>query len=198
MWEWDKRYFRSGRIDEIPDVTTFASGLVSDGPGMLDISRSILSRYPLQALPLLEWDLSEDAPALFAALRRQGARRGFFLDYPGTDKPATHYRACDLTPETATAIRDQNLFGWETIFVDDRFCSVIAAWYTDFTYLCMRQPMFDTYLAEHPMYLSLECDPSEPPATNLAAAVAGAAKRLADWTGIAPAAEFSPGPRPRR
>jgi hypothetical protein len=190
MWEFDERHFRSGDIREEPAIAAFASGLVADGPGRIDVQRSGLARYPLQVLPLIEWDLSEDAPELFRTLRSAGATRGFFLDYPGHGVTG-RFHVCDLTPETATLVSDERLFGSATVFVDDLFLSVIAAWYTDITHLCMRVSLFDAHLAEHPLHLDLLGDPAERPARTFEEALQGATKRMAAWfdgpRGVSPA-----------
>ncbi|AQR75189.1 hypothetical protein [Sphingomonas sp. LM7] len=198
MWEYDDRHFRSGDLHEEPAIARFVSGLVSGGPGRIDIHRSVISRYPLEALPLIEWNLSEDVPALFETLKSGGATNGFFLDYP--DHAATGlFHACDLTPEVAALVRDEDLFGSAIVFVDDLILSAVAAWYTDITVLCMRQPLFDAYLTEYPLYLDLEGDPAELPASSFEAALAAATKRLADWSSfMPPGAGVSPAPPPHR
>lgn len=182
MWEWNSAHFRTRGLDEEPALDAFASGLVVDGPGCLDVNRSILSRYRMRALPLVEWDASPDAPLLFEALRRAGATRGYFIDYPGQEELGPAFRECDLTPSAAAVVRDEDLFGWATIFVDDLFLSVVAAWFSDFTYLCMSPGLFDHYLAANPLFLGIKSDQTEPAAEDFQAALKGAFKRLEDWS----------------
>ena len=153
MWEWNSNQFRTRSVDEEPVLAAFASGLVVERPGSVDIdvNRSILSRYRLRALPLVEWDMSPDAPLLFEALRTAGAKKGYFLDYPFHAELGHAFRECDLTPAAAAVVRDEHLFGWATVFVDDSFLAVIAAWFSDLTYWCMSPALFDQYLAAKPM-----------------------------------------------
>lgn len=199
MWRWSEQHFRTGELEEEPALATFAAGLVADGPGRIDLDRSLMSRYPLHSLFLIEWDLSEDVPALFEILRAAGATTGFFIDYPGHEDEPGRFRACNLSPAAAELIRGEALFSSATMFVDDRFLSVVAAWYTDNTHLCMRQPLFDTYLSAHPMYLDLEGDPAERPSCCYEAARAAAEKRFDNWLHPAPRGTgISRVPRPRR
>ncbi len=133
-------------------------------------------------MPLVEWDLSEDAPLLFEALRKAGATKGFFIEYPGQEELGPAFRECDLTPAAAAVVSAEDLFGWSTIFVDDTFLSVIAAWFSDFTYLCMSPALFDEYLAANPLFLDIKGDAREPTADRFQAALKGAFKRLEDWS----------------
>ena len=112
----------------------------------------------MRALPLVEWDISPDAPLLFEALRTAGATKGFFIDYPGQEELGPAFRECDLTSTAAAVIQDEDLFGWATIFVDDAFLSVVAAWFTDFTYLCMCPALFDQYLTLNPLFADTKAD----------------------------------------
>jgi len=136
----------------------------------------------MRALPLVEWDISPDAPLLFDALRRAGATKGFFIDYPGEHERHPDFRECDLTPAAAAVISTEDLFGWSTIFVDDSFLAVIAAWFSDLTYLCMSPALFDQYLADNPLNLDIKGDEVEPASDNFQAALKGAFKRLDDWS----------------
>ena len=181
MWEWSSKHFRTRRLDEEPAVAAFASGLVVDGPGGLDVNRSILSRYRMRALPLVEWDLSPDAPSLFETLRKVGARKGFFIDYADSQASGPAFRECDLTSASAEVVRDEGLLGWSTIFVDDKFASVVAAWFTDLTYLCMSPALFDKYLTTNPLFLDTEGN-EEIAADRFQAALRGAFKRLEAWS----------------
>lgn len=182
MWEWNSEQFRTRSLDEVPALAAFASGLVVEGPGVIDINRSILSRYRMRALPLVEWDVSPDAPSLFEALSRAGATKGYFVDYPGEEELSTAFRECNLTPAAAAVVRDEDLFGWSTIFVDDAFLAVVAAWFTDLTYLCMSPALFDQYLAANPLLLDIKGNETEPAADGFQAALKGAFKRLEDWS----------------
>jgi hypothetical protein len=182
MWEWNSKQFRTRRLDEEPALAAFASGLIVEWPGGIDVNRSILSRYRLRALPLVEWDLSPDAPSLFDALNRAGATKGFFIDYPDQEEIGPEFRECDLTSAAAAVVRDEDLFGSATIFVDDLFFSVIAAWFTDFTYLCMAPALFDQYLTANPLFLDIEGNEAELPADRFQLALRGAFKRLDDWS----------------
>ena len=182
MWDWSSEHFRTRRIEEEPALAAFASALVVEGPGGLEVNRSVLSRYQMRALPLVEWDLSPQAPFLFETLRGAGATKGFFIDYPGQEELGDRFRECELTPAAAALIREEDLFGWAAIFVDDRFLSTIAAWFTDFTYLCMSPGLFDQYLTGSPLFLDLNGDDAEAPAKNFQAALRGAFKRMDDWS----------------
>jgi hypothetical protein len=132
----------------------------------------------MRTLPLVEWNLSPDAPSLFDVLRNAGATRGYFIDYPGEEKMLGRFYECDLSPKTAAIVSREDLFGWATIFVDDLFVCAIAAWFTDFTYLCMSPGLFGRYLAANPTFLDLYGSELEVPAERFQAALKGAFARL--------------------
>ncbi|MBB4099903.1 hypothetical protein [Sphingomonas kyeonggiensis] len=182
MWEWNSEVFRTRRLEDAPAVAAFAAGLVVEGPGGLDVNRSVLSRYGMHALPLIEWDHSHDAPAFFEALRHAGSTRGFFLDYPSDGPADGSFRECNLTPAAAAIIAKECLFGQAMLFVDDQFLAVVAAWNTDFTYLCMAPSLFDRYLSDNPMLLALSGDDHERPADTFRAALLGSFRRLEAWS----------------
>lgn len=163
-------------------MAEFASGLVSEGVGALDVDRSILSRYLMLALPLVEWDFECDYSGLFDTLRQAGATTGFFVDYPGEWPHCEHFWECDLSAETAGVIKRGALFGEALVFVDDRFLSAVAFWYSDFTYFCMSPALFDAHLAAHPIEFELTGDTPPIPAADFQTALKGAFKRMADWS----------------
>lgn len=181
MWDWDKEMFRVGRIADHSTLASFASGLIVNWPGGLDVNQSVLSRYDMRALPLVEWTLSPDAPALFDALKKAGATYGYFIDYAGGAEKLGQFRECDLSSEAARVIADEDLFGCATIFVDDQLLTVIAAWFSDFTHLCMSADLFDRYLSENPMFLDLHGD-HQPPATTFQIALTDAFARFEQWS----------------
>jgi hypothetical protein len=181
MWDWPDEHFRTRDLADEPALAAFARGLSLSGDGLLDIEQSVAARYRLQCLPLVEWDHSADASQLFEALRRGGSTRGFFIDYPGHEELGQSFRECALTEPAASAIAERDLFGWATIFVDDRIQSVLASWFTDFTHLCMSPPLFSAYCAAYPMLLDISGDPAQPPARDFARALVAAHKRQQDW-----------------
>lgn len=182
MWEWPEQHFRTRDLSDETALAEFVAGLVACGDGLLDIDRSVVSRYGMKALPLVEWDHSEEALALFEELRRTGSTRGFFIDYPGQEELGHCFGECELSEAAAAAIWEQDLFGWATIFVDDKFQSAIASWFTDFTHLCMSPSLFDAYLAASPMRLDLGGDATETPATTFSVALEGATQRQGAWS----------------
>jgi hypothetical protein len=148
---------------------------------LLDVNRSVLSRYNLRALLLVEWSLSADAPVFFDCLKEAGATRGYFIDYVDGADDLGQFRECDLSPEAARVIAEEDLLGWSTIFVDDLFLSVIAAWFSDSAHLCMSPEFFDRYLADNPMFLDLHGRP-QPPANTFQIALTDAFARLDQWS----------------
>lgn len=182
MWEWHSSVFRTRQLIEEPSLAAFATGLIATPSGEIDINRSVLSRYRMRALPLVEWDGSPDAPALFETLRGAGVTRGYFIDYPGQVELGSAFRECDLTPATAAVIRDEGLFGWSTVFVDETLSAVVAAWFTDLTYWCMAPALYDEYLTANPMRFAIDGDEAELPADKFQTALKGAFRRLEDWS----------------
>lgn len=182
MWDWSSDAFQAGQIADQPALASFVSGLVVKGSGGLDVNRSILSRYRMRALPLIEWDLSPDASSLFRVLKQAGAMRGFFIGYPGEGEDDGRFYQCDLSPESAAIVAHEDMFGLATIFVDDLFLSAVAAWFTDFTFLCMSPGLFESYLAASTMFLDLYGGDTELPAETFQAALRGAFTRLDQWS----------------
>lgn len=182
MWDWSADAFRRGEVAEQPELASFVAGLIWDGPGDLDVNESILSRYRMRALPLVEWNLSPDARSLFEALRGAGGTRGYFIEYPGQKESHGGFHECDLSPNSAAIVASEDLFGSATIFIDDLFSCAIAAWFTDFTYLCMSPALFGTYLAANPILLDLHGSDTEVPADRFQAALRGAFARLDQWS----------------
>jgi hypothetical protein len=182
MWAWSSKHFRVRDLSEEPALAAFAAGLIVDGPGCLDPNASVLSRYPMRALPLIEWPFSGEVPDIFDTLRSAGARCGFFIDYPPDEVLGPKFRECELTATTADLIVEEDLFGLSTIFVDDMFLSVIATWFSDYTLLCMTPEVFEAFLRKNPLLLDLDGDESEVPADTFEAALRGASKRLETWS----------------
>lgn len=194
MWEWSSKHFQTRDVVDEPFVGTFVSGLSAGGSGGLDVNASVLSRYRMKALPLVEWDVSPDAPMLFESLRNAGATKGYFVEHPAYENLMHTFRECEITSQVAAAIVDEGLFGWSTMFVDDKLLSVVAPCFTDFTYLCMSPALFDQFLSNHPMALDIHGDLDERPATTFQEALRGALKRLDDWSEDFP---FSPNMAPQ-
>jgi hypothetical protein len=182
MWAWSSKHFPVRDLSEEPALGEFAGGLVVNGAGSLDPNASVLSRYPMRALPLIEWPFSAEVPGIFDTLRGAGARRGFFIDYPADEVLGPRFRECDLSARTADLIVEEDLFGLSTIFVDDLFLSVIATWFSDYTLLCMTPEVFGHYLRKNPLLLDLDGDESEVPADTFETALRGAFKRLDAWS----------------
>lgn len=180
--EWPE-LFRRRRLDEEPAVAAFASGLAHEGVGAIDIDRSILSRYLMLALPLVEWDFAYNFADLFETLRQAGASKGYFVHYPGDWPHDGHFLECDLTSETANVIAGKGaLFGEASVFVDNRFLSAVAFWHSEFTYFCMSAALFDAHLAAHPMELELDWQTSPTQASDFQTALKGAIQRMEDWS----------------
>jgi hypothetical protein len=181
MWDWPEEQFRTRNLSDEPALAEFAGGLVVSQDGLLDIEQSVVARYGLQCLPLVEWDHSSDASELFALLRRAGSTRGFFIDYPGQEELGFRFRECELSEAAAFEIAKRDLFGWAIIFIDDSFLSVLASWFSDFTHLCMTPPLFAAYCSAHPMLLDIQGDDEEVPARDYETALEAARKREQDW-----------------
>jgi hypothetical protein len=181
MWDWPEEQFRTRNLADEPALAEFARGLAIAEDGLLEIEESVVTRYGLQCLPLVEWNHSSGALKLFAVLRRAGSTRGFFIDYPGQEELGSRFRVCELSEAAAIEIAKRDLFGWATIFVDDSLQSVLASWFTDFTHLCMSPPLSAAYFAADPMLLDLRGDDAEGPARDYASALQAARKRETDW-----------------
>lgn len=177
MWDWPEEHFRTRELSDEPALSEFANGLIVASDSLLDIEDSVAARYRLQCLPLVEWDHSSEALELFAVLRRSGSTRGFFIDYPGQEEVGARFRECELNEEAALEIAKRDLFGWATVFVDDRFQVVLASYFSDFTHLCMAPPLFAAYCAANPMRLDIQGDEAEVPASDYATALQAARKR---------------------
>ena len=81
----------------------------------------------------------------------------------------------------AAIVRDEHLFGWATIFVDDSFLCVFAAWFSDFTYWCMTPGLLDQYLAASPLCLDGRSHEAVA-ADTFQAALRAAFKQLDEWS----------------
>lgn len=189
MWDWSSEHFQTRDVIDYPWLDEFVSGISSGGAGGLDVNASILSRYNMRALPLVEWDLSPDAPVFFETLRSAGATKGYFVENPAYVDPIDTFRECALTSKVAAAIADEGLFCGTAMFLDDKFLSVVAPNFSDFTHLCMSPVVFDRFLSNQPIALNIHGDPDERTATTFQEALRGALKRLDDWSKDFP---FSP------
>lgn len=115
MWDFEQAGLRIRLIADEPELARFLSGVALTSSGTLDANKSVLSRYPMRALPLLEWSMSGSTTEFFSALRAAGSAKGFFIDYPvEADVPETFWE-CDLTPDAAEMIDEQDLFSWPII-----------------------------------------------------------------------------------
>lgn len=181
MWDFNQECLRRRAIDEEPLVAEFLSGLIVERPGLLDINRSVLTRYGMRALPLIDWDLSCSAQPLFEVLTRAGARKGYFVEYPSDTISPSNFLECVLTLEVAQTISDQALFEWDLIFFDDKFCCSIVPWYSDFVYFCMVPALFEEYLSADPITTDWQDCEAGVAADNFQDALRGAFQRLKDF-----------------
>lgn len=181
MWDFDQVGLSIRPIAEEPELARFLSGVVLNGWGTLDANKSILSRYPMRALPLLEWSMSGSTTEFFSALRTSGSAKGFFIDYSvETGVPHTFWE-CDLTPDAAEMIDEQDLFSCSIIFADNNFLSILASCFSDLTILCMTPELFSTYLSNHPINTTLWASDKPVWSDNFEGALQGAFQRLEDW-----------------
>lgn len=184
MWDWNSNLFWQCKVDDHPALFELASKVVGEVQGSLGVNRSFLSRYRMRALPVVEWDFSEDAPLIFKTLRQAGAKTGYFIDYSDGENLGQNLFECELSSETALSVRDECLLGFSFIFVDDLFLSAVAPWFSDFTYLCMSPSIFDKFLLADPISFELSESETPKPADNFQAALRATFKRLDDWNSL--------------
>ena len=151
------------------------------------IDRDFLTRHDLRALPLIEAWVKPREVKLFDILREAGSTRGWFLPHPDSKSEDGHFHDCWLSEAALTEIEGRFLFERDFIFTDNQLNCLIVGWFTDFTMLCLKPPLFERLLQRSPENFAI--DGEAPDALSFQDALAQAFQRFDDWCQTRPADE---------
>lgn len=179
-WDWEDVPHEECSFDGAP-----AAALRSAKFAQLITSEfeELPKKSDLPMLSLVERSLSDEVPSIFRTLREAGSTRGFVVSVGDEDENTGFYRIVDISEEVANCIMNDSAMDVPMSFVDDTGRCLLASYWSDFAWIGMSPDLFENWLSQCQLDLTLWCGSAPwPVARNFAHARELAERRTSLWT----------------
>jgi len=181
-WDWKAVRHEIIPLDQVPEAARLVAASITGPPDAKDLDRRVFEHTGLAPLSLIEWCVSSEVESIFKTLRDHGSEWGFVVEQGAPDLTESPPRKIALTAATAKKISDDSAMYLPMVFIDDQQTCMLVSYFSDYALICLREDLFETWLADNPIDLTLFYDaPPFPAADNLKAAREFADLRLVAW-----------------
>ncbi len=181
-WDWKAVRHEIIPLDQVPEAARLAAAIITEPLFDRDFEKRVFEQTGLAQLCLIEWSISSVVESIFATLRNRGSVWGYVVEQGATPVTEGPSRKIALTAATARKISDDLAMDFPMAFVDDQQLCVLVSYFSDYALICMREDLFETWLADNPIDLTPFLDePPFPLADNLKAALEFADRRRIAW-----------------
>ena len=181
-WDWNDVRHELVALVEAPEAVRLAAALASEPVFDQDWERRVFEKTGLAQLSLVEWSICSEIDTIFATLRDHGSQWGYVVEEGAATVVEGRARKIALNPSTARKISDDSAMDFPMVFIDEQQLCMLASYFSDYALICMREDLFEKWLANNPIDLSSrEDEPPFPTADNLKAAREFADRRRVAW-----------------
>jgi hypothetical protein len=181
-WDWNDVRHELVPLVQAPEAVRLAAAIASEPAYDKDWERRVFEKTGLAQLSLVEWSICSEVDTIFATLRDNGSQWGYVVEEGATSVAEATARKIALTPATARKISDDLAMDFPMVFIDDQQLCILVSYFSDYALICMREDLFEIWLANNPIDLSLrENELPVPAADNLKAAREFADRRRVAW-----------------
>ena len=181
-WDWKAVGHELVPLDQVPEIARLAASIIAEPVFDEDFEKRVFDETGLAQLSLIEWSISSEVESIFATLRDNGSEWGYVVEQIDPTLAESPPRKIALTAATARKISDDLAMDFPMVFVDDQQTCMLVSYFSDYALICMREDLFEGWLANNPIDLSLRYDePPSPSADNLTAAREFADRRRIEW-----------------
>lgn len=181
-WDWKAVRHELVPPDQVPEAARLVAESITGPVYDEDFERGVLEQTGLAQLSLIEWSVSSEVESIFKTLRQHGSEWGYVVEQGAPALTESPPRKIALTAATAKKISDDLAMDFPMVFIDDQQTCMLVSYFSDYALICLREDLFETWLADNPIDLTLFYDePPFPAADNLKAAREFADLRDVAW-----------------
>lgn len=165
-WYWEGVHSITAPMEHAPSAALLAASIC---PGQLlddDYEAFVGAKTRLPQLSLVEWSVSDMAPAIFPLLREAGSHVGYVVSQGAEYRPEGGFRTLALNSPTAEAIIRDSSMDMPMAFVDEHCRCALVSYHTDYALISMTTHLFDQWLKKAPLDLSMWSDDEPYPLAN--------------------------------
>ena len=180
-WDWEGVENEIVPLNLAPECAKLAAAIISKDWAYEDWEREVFERSGLPQLSLIEWRVCHEIESIFELLRAEGSKAGYVVENDGP-VAKDYARQISLSATTAEQIHRDLAMEFPMAFIDDQQLCVLVSYFSDYALICLREDLFEKWLAKNPMDLTLFGNEEPYPiASDLKNAQALALRRSASW-----------------
>jgi hypothetical protein len=180
-WDWNDVENKIVPLDAAPPAANLAAAIISDERFDEEWERNVFDLTGLPQLSLVEWHVCSEVESIFGILRDAGSQRGWVVELGEGHAAENYTREIALSASTAEQIHRDLAMEFPMAFVDDQRLCVLVSLFSDYALICLREDLFEKWLATNPVDLTLNAHEPYPVARDLKTAQTFAHRRSASW-----------------
>ncbi|MEE4289792.1 MAG: hypothetical protein V2J14_10515 [Erythrobacter sp.] len=181
-WDWEGVENDIVALNRAPACAQLAAAIISQDMSSEEWARRVLEQSGLPQVGLVEWHLCDEVESIFELLRAEGSQIGYVVEQEAGRAAKEYARRISLSAATAEQIYRDLAMEFPMAFVDDQQLCLLASCFSDYALICLREDLFEKWLATRKLDLTLFADEEPyPVACDLKTAQALALRRSSSW-----------------
>ncbi|MDP5102385.1 MAG: hypothetical protein NWP98_00490 [Erythrobacter sp.] len=180
-WTWEGVENKVVPLNLAPACASLAAAIISNDMADEEWEREVFERSGLPQLSLIEWHVCDEIESIFELLRAEGSEAGYVVENDG-HVAKDYARQISLSATTAEQIHRDLAMEFPMAFIDVQQLCVLVSYFSDYALICLREDLFEKWLAKNPINLTLFAQEEPYPiASDLKTAQVLALRRSASW-----------------